>query len=192
MPNTINPRLLSSEPFCRCKLDQCRAACCLYGVWIGKLEVDQIIASAATIMPYLPAEARDPSTWFTDPSESDPHVPGGVVVQSRVLDDPNHYGKTACIFMRPDWRCGLQVAAQEAGLHPWRWKPMYCILHPLDLDDQGRITLDETELLAREPASCLRSAENPQPFLVTFEAELRYFLGDAVYESYLYQSNKAA
>ena len=188
MPNTINPRLLKSEPLCRCKLDQCRAACCLYGVWVGLLEVDQIMASATTIMPHLPPEVRDSALWFTGPPESDPYVPGGRIIHSQVVNDPNHYGETACIFMRSDWRCALQVAAQEAGLHPWRWKPMFCILHPLDLDDNGHITLDETSLLAGEPASCLRPAQDHQPLLVTFEPELRYFLGDSAYETLLQQS----
>jgi hypothetical protein len=190
MPDTINPRLLNSEPLCRCQLDECRAACCLYGVWVGKDEVDQIITSAVTIMPYLPTERRDPEIWFTGSLETDPNVPGGAVIHSRVLDDANHYGNSACIFMRPDWRCALQVAAQEDGLHPWHWKPMYCILHPLDLDDKGRITLDEAALLAGEPASCLRPIQDRQPLLLTFEPELRYFLGDAAYEALLPSSTE--
>jgi hypothetical protein len=70
------------------------------------------------------------------------------------------------------------VAADVNGLHPWHFKPFYCILHPLDLDDKGRITLDETELLLDEPGSCLRPANRLIPLAETFAPELSFFLGD--------------
>jgi hypothetical protein len=75
----------------------------------------------------------------------------------------------------------LQVAADAAGLHAWRFKPFYCILHPLDLDDEGRITLDETDELLAEVASCLRPAQKSLPLVDTFAAELRYLLGEKGY-----------
>jgi hypothetical protein len=95
-----------------------------------------------------------------------------------VLPDPQHYGETACIFLRKDHLCALQVAAIANNLHPWRFKPFYCILHPLDLDEQGRITLDETDLMQSEPGSCLRASGCLIPLLETFEPELRYLLGE--------------
>ena len=61
-------------------------------------------------------------------------------------------------------------------MHPWRFKPFYCILHPLDLDEEGRITLDDTQLMLAEPGSCLRPADQPIPLVETFEPELRYLL----------------
>jgi hypothetical protein len=76
----------------------------------------------------------------------------------------------------------LQAAAAAAGLHPWHYKPFYCILHPLDLDEQGRITVDETALLLAEAGSCLIPADQPIPLKETFEEELRFFLGDETYE----------
>jgi hypothetical protein len=75
-------------------------------------------------------------------------------------------------------------------LHPWQFKPYYCILHPLDLDEQGRITLDETKLLLDEAGSCLRPAENPIPLVETFGPELRYLLGEKAYAA-LCQQNKS-
>jgi len=50
------------------------------------------------------------------------------------------------------------------------------------LDEQGRITLDETELMLDEPGSCLRPAEKAIPLTETFKSELRYFLGDPGFE----------
>jgi hypothetical protein len=105
-----------------------------------------------------------------------------------VVEHHRHYGGTACVFLRSDHKCALQVASQASGHHPWHWKPFYCILHPLDLDEEGRITLDETDLMLDEPGSCLRPATENIPLLVTFEEELRYFLGDEEYEKLINSS----
>ena len=178
MEKRINPRLLCSEPMRRCALGECRAACCLYGVWIDRMESQDILENAAIIAPHLEPENSDPADWFDGREEPDEHSITGSTVHSTVLPDPEHYGETACIFLRKDHLCALQVAANANGLHPWRFKPFYCILHPLDLDEQGRITLDETELMLSEPGSCLRPAKQPIPLIETFESELRYLLGE--------------
>ncbi len=178
----VNPRLYRTEPMRRCTLAECHAACCLYGVWADAEEAREIRARAADILPHMPPGAQNPDAWFTGEREPDPFTPGGEVVHSRVVEAPEHYGGTACIFLRADHKCALQVAAEALGEHPWRFKPFYCILHPLDLDEQGRITLDETEALLDEPGSCLRPAEKPRPLVDTFAPELRHFLGVRKYQ----------
>ncbi len=177
----VSPRLLESEPVQRCCLGECRAACCLYGVWIGVEEAENILAHAAEIAPHLAEGQQDPQAWFDGSEEDDEYLPGGRVRHSTVLDSDWHYGGTACVFLRPDYKCALQVASQAAGEHPWHFKPFYCILHPLDLDEQGRITLDRTDLLLDEPASCLRPAGSKIPLRATFRQELEYFLGPQAY-----------
>ncbi len=185
MQKAVNPRLLKSEPMQRCALGECRAACCLYGVWIDQAEAQTIWDNAALIAPHMEPENRDPALWFDGREEPDEHTPSGRTVHSWVLPNPDHYGGTACIFLRRDHKCALQAAAQANGLHPWQWKPFYCILHPLDLDEEGRITLDETALLLEEAGSCLRPAGRPIPLVETFEPELRYLLGDAGFQALL-------
>ncbi len=170
----------------RCAMGECRAACCLYGVWIDRVEAQEILANAALIAPQMEPENRDPGDWFDGREEPDEHAISGWTVHSTVVPDAEHYGETACIFLRPrDHLCALQVAANASGLHPWRFKPFYCILHPLDLDEEGRITLDETELMLDEPGSCLRPAGQPIPLIETFEPELRYLLGVKAYQKLL-------
>ena len=169
----------------RCALGQCHAACCLYGVWIDRVEAKEILANAERIAPHMEPENRDPGDWFDGREEPDEHAISGWTVHSTVLPDPEHYGETACIFLRKDHLCALQVAAAANGLHPWRFKPFYCILHPLDFDEQGRITLDETDLMLEEPGSCLRPAAQPVPLVETFEPELRYLLGEKAYQQLL-------
>lgn len=185
MDSRINPRLLKSELLRRCRLEECRAACCLHGVWIDALEAQDIRRHAHLISAFMPPGFEDPGTWFDERQEPDLRSLSGQVVHSAVLEASWHYGGTACVFLRKDFRCALQAAAEAAGEDAWRFKPYYCILHPLDIDEQGRITLDENEALLDEPGSCLRPAEREIPLLATFEPELRHLLGDRAYQRLL-------
>ena len=165
----------------RCRLEECRAACCLHGVWIDAAEWQDILKHAELIIPHMPPGWDDAGLWIDDRQDVDSFSRSGRVVHSRVLPDPTHYGGSACVFLREDFKCALQVAGAANGLHHWRFKPFYCILHPLDLNEEGRITLDKTELLLDEPGSCLRPANEATPLLETFEPELRYLLGEDKY-----------
>ena len=178
MKYRINPRLLESAPLRRCQLDECHAACCLHGAWVDQVEIKDIRSHANMIAPHMPVGVMDPDGWFDERRETDPHAISGQVGHTTVLSVPDHYGGTACIFLRDDHKCALQTAATQARLHPWRFKPFYCILHPLDLDELGRITLDDTDLMLAEPGSCLRPAQHPNPLIETFAEELRYLLGE--------------
>jgi hypothetical protein len=100
------------------------------------------------------------------------------VIHTTVLDDPEHYGGSACIFLMGDYCCALQAAGEAAGLHPWRFKPFFCILHPLDLDEHGRITLDAVRHMVDEPASCLREGEVEVDLREMFAEEIEYLTRD--------------
>ena len=178
----INARMLESAPMRRCLLSECHGACCVFGVWTDQREMEDILANAALIKPYMPEGAENPADWFASYHDNDEFSPSKLVVHTAVETRPEHYGGTACIFCLPDGKCALQVAGVKNGLHPWRFKPYYCILHPLDLDTDGRITVDETGVLVEEPGSCLRSSDKNIPLVNTFEEELRYLLGDKAYE----------
>jgi hypothetical protein len=178
---TLSPRLLCSEPMRRCTLDDCHGACCVYGVWVDTREAENILKHAELIIPHIPSGATDPAGWFNSRQEADKFSASGQVVHSRVVPDESQYSGTACIFLRKDYKCALQVAADSNGYHPWHFKPFYCILHPLDLDKQGQVTLDETQALLAEKGSCLRPAEHPVTLLEIFEPELRYLMGEDAY-----------
>ena len=123
----------------------------------------KILEHQSLIGEHMLPEFRDSSLWFDGKKEEDPFTPSELVFHSTVRQDEKHYGGTACVFLRDDSKCALQTASLAAGYHPWKLKPFYCILHPLDLDESGRITLDETSLLLAEKGSCLRAAEEKIP-----------------------------
>lgn len=168
-----SPRLEASEPIQRCGWPACRAACCVYGTWVSEAELLQLIERAAEIRPHLPEASQEKDLWFGEETEQDA-LRRDTVWHTRVVDDPDHYGGSACVFLRRDYKCGLQVAAEAQGLPGWQFKPYYCVLHPLDLDDQGRLTLDEIHLMVSEPASCIRSAPAPISLSDLFAEELAF------------------
>jgi hypothetical protein len=84
--------------------------------------------------------------------------------------------------LRTDHKCALQVASEKSGRHPWFLKPFYCVLHPLDLNDNSEITLDQTKILLEEEKSCLRYSEKLNAPIEIFEDELRYLLGDQSFQ----------
>ena len=184
----INPRLMRSELLRRCRLDECHAACCLHGAWVDRIEIKDIRAHEELIAPYMPVSAADPTDWFDGRWETDQYAISGEVGHTTIVPNIEHYGGTACIFLRPDHKCALQCAAMREGLHPWRFKPFYCILHPLDIDDQGRITLDDSELIVAEPGSCLRPTDHSVPLIETFADELLYLLGEESYNQLIAKS----
>jgi hypothetical protein len=185
MKYKITPRLLVQEKIKRCCLDDCKAACCLHGVWIDAQKKKVILDHQNIIREHMRPDFADSSLWFDGRIEEDPFTPSELVYHSTVIKDENHYGDTACVFLREDSKCALQTASQAAGFHPWKLKPFYCILHPLDLNKNGQITLDDTDLLLEEKGSCLRRADKEIPLLITFEPELRYFLGDKKFNNLL-------
>lgn len=170
-------------------MEECRAACCLHGVWVDEVEAQDILRHAHLISPFMPPGFEDRSAWFDDRREPDERCLSGHVIHSTVLEAPWHYGATACVFLRTDCKCALQAAAEAAGENAWRFKPFYCILHPLDIDEKGRITLDDNRELLDEPGSCLRPSDRAVPLLATFEPELRHLIGDRAYERLLEETS---
>jgi hypothetical protein len=177
----LNPRMLRTEPMRRCILSECKGACCLHGVWVDRTEREEILASAELIAAQMPETLRDPEVWFDGRHDRDEFSASREVFHTNVLPDRGHYGGKACVFLREDYKCALQCAGQADGQDPWQFKPFYCVLHPLDLDETGRITLDETLFLLDDEGSCLRPSGGGEliPLVETFAPELSYLLDDA-------------
>lgn len=170
----IHPRLHSKENIQRCNFPSCDAACCFDGAWVDTILVDQILEKNHLVFPHLPKDHQNPALWFDDRIEIDSNALSGKVRHTTVVPSQGHYKNTACIFLRKDKKCALQVTAKKNHAHPWKFKPFYCILHPLDINTKGQITLDQTDLLISEPASCLRASKDLQALENIFSEEMNY------------------
>ncbi len=186
----LNDRLYRQEPMQRCTLNQCKGACCLYGVWVGLEEEEGIIQNADLIRPHMFLQNQDIENWFQDRHEDDLNFESGKVVHTSVVINKGHYGGSVCIFFGEESKCALQSASEQIGTNRWLLKPFYCVLHPLDLDEEGRITLDETDLLMAEEGSCLRPSEDRVTLLETFSEELIYLMGEENFQKELARNKK--
>jgi hypothetical protein len=181
MPEEFNldPFLETAQAVKRCSWPECEAACCIYGAWVDQTLVEEINRHSLLISPHMSPDLRPVELWFDGRIEPDKHALSGKVAHTTILPNSEHYGGTSCIFLRADYQCALQTAALENDLHPWRFKPFYCILHPLEIDKLGRITLDDTDLLVAETASCVRKSSRKIALIETFRQEIDYLSGGA-------------
>jgi hypothetical protein len=140
---------------------------------VDPLEKEDILRNSDILLPHLPETRRDPRQWFGDAQEKDSEFPSGYVLPSAVRFNPAHYGGTECIFLRPDWLCALQVAAQAEGLHPWRWKPFHCIIHPITTES-GKLTIASDEELLAEAGSCFRAGDRESRMSDWLAGELEF------------------
>jgi len=175
-PVQLNPRMHQKAHVQRCDWPNCGGACCIYGAWVDRIHTDTILEHADLIAPWMNPEHRDLFAWFDGQEEDDPYALSGKVRHTRVAASTDHYGGMACVFLREDKQCALQAAAEAHGLHKWQFKPFYCILHPLEFDSKGRITIDDPELMVTEPASCLKESDQEILFAELFNEELEYLL----------------
>lgn len=179
----VDPVLLEERPVRPCARGECRSECCGEGVWVFLSEKQAILLHAAAIAPHLAPERRDPAAWFDGLAEPETdHPAGGTTDGTAVIPDPAHPSRESCVFLRPDARCGLQVAAIEDGDHPWRYKPYWCILHPL-VFDRHVLTMADDSSVARAGGHCSRpDPESVRPLYRTYEPEARLALGDAGFD----------
>jgi len=182
---TLSPRMYKPEKLQRCILHDCCGACCEYGVWIDLLEKEKIYENAEEIQACMDPTKYDLADWFLSEIEEDSFTLSGKVLHTRLVSRDHPFKRQTCIFLRMDHKCALQVASEKLGKHPWFLKPFYCVLHPLDLNDNGQVTLDQTKIIVEEVKSCLRYSEMLHAPIEIFEDELRFLLGDSIYEKSL-------
>lgn len=177
--------MYAKETLKRCTLMGCNGVCCTYGVWIDLSEKERIFDNYEVVLSCMDPDFDNFEEWFDAWVEDDPYTSSNKVVHSKVVTRKKPFLRNTCIFQRTDHKCALQVASRKIGKHPWYLKPFYCVLHPMDINDDGEITLDETDIILEENKSCLRFSQDHQLPIEIFEEELRYLLGDLVYFEHL-------
>lgn len=60
----------------------------------------------------------------------------------------------------------------------------------MDINQDGKITLDKTKIILEEVKSCLRISDDYLAPIEIFEEELRYLLGNQRYQEYLNQAHQ--
>jgi len=178
----VEARLLRLTASRRCDLAECRGHCCGGGVWIDVGEAARIVEAAGQIKPHLPVPLRDEELWFDGVVEADADFPTGYAMGTRVQPSPDHPMGSACVFLRPDFRCALQVAGNADGEGAWKYKPYYCALHPITRSGP-EISLDAENEIYIEGGCCHRPGPEQIPMYLFFERELRLAMGDDDYKN---------
>ncbi len=177
----VDSRLLEVRLVARCRLEECKAACCGHGVHVDLAHATRIVEEAEIIKPHLPRDRRDVNNWFDGEIGRDNDFPTGLRTGTQVIEDSTHPAGTRCIFLRPDNLCALQVAGIAAGRHPWDLKPFYCALFPIILLEDT-VCLDDDNEIYFLGGTCQRAEKAPTPLYVVFKEELTLALGQEGYE----------
>ncbi len=173
----VDRRLLEAQPARRCDVAACRGLCCSHGVWVDVEQKSDILRHADLVRPHLPAWRQDEQLWFCDDEGADADFPSGRCDATSMVIDLGHPRGEACIFLRPDARCALQVASTVNGLHRWALKPFFCALYPLVIC-QGRLELDGENELYQAEACRSQLADSEHPLYLALKDELVLALGE--------------
>jgi len=178
----VSRGLLAATATSRCRLEECQSYCCSGGVYIHVRQVEDLLAHQDVIIPHLPPERQDPALWFDNVIEPDEDYPeAGDCMGTNTVPDPTHPAGKTCIFLLPGSRyCALQSAGIATGEHPWRYKPFYCALHPLEIID-GELKLADDNDLYQEGGNCQRASSTVIPLYELFDLETKMVLGDDGY-----------
>ena len=178
----VSRGLLQAQAASRCRLEECQSYCCSGGVYIHVRQVEDLLAHQDGIIPHLPPERQDPALWFDNIIEPDEDYPeGGDTMGTNTVPDPTHPAGKTCIFLLPGSRyCALQSAGIATGENPWRYKPFYCALHPLEIIE-GELRLADDNELYQEGGNCQRGSSTLIPLYELFDVETKLVLGDEGY-----------
>jgi Fe-S-cluster containining protein len=163
----------------------CSAQCCRSGVWVDVREHDAILERKELIRQQMDeTQTPDERKWFDTHIEDDPDFPSGRCIGTAVVNDK-------CAFLDKAGRCSIQRAAVAAGEHKWAWKPTFCVLFPIVIEN-GIIEFDP--MLQGEQMCCSITSAFDVPLFVACKEELIYLLGEDGYhriETHYASRNKA-
>jgi Fe-S-cluster containining protein len=176
----VDRELLEVHPFRVCDIASCHGVCCSRGVWLTLEEKTNVLRHAHAIKSYLPVERQDEQLWFEGNDEQISDLPSGHYDATRVVPQTNAPYEEACIFLLPDARCALQVAAVSNGIHPWALKPFFCAIYPLVVN-KGWLEIDDQNDLYELDACRRCSTRVEQPLYLVMRNELVKALGEDGY-----------
>lgn len=168
----IDPLIFTHKFVKACDVCICSGECCYYGVYTDLKEHDKIMSVKDRIISEMDdSQIKEVEEWFEEP-EKDADFESGVAVGTEVYN-----GK--CVFLDKQGFCTLQKMAMKDGEFKWKYKPLYCILFPLVID-QGALTVD-TDHLARMHY-CNKEENQISTIFDCCKNELLHFLGEKGFE----------
>ncbi len=148
---------------CRCSSD-----CCSSGVYVDLAERENILSLKDKIKQQMDeTQTRDENIWFDREIENDPDFVSGRSVGTSVVNDK-------CAFLNGQGHCSIQLAAVAEGLDRWAWKPLYCILYPIEITNR-EIGFDP--MLQDEKPCCSIGGSFEIPLFRACKDELVHLLG---------------
>jgi len=161
----------------RCILTECQAACCVNGIWADVNHVQKILAHAEAIKPYLAEQYRNEDAWFGEEILEHSDFPSGLGIPTQTGSMDGHPGRSGCVLLRSDYKCGLQVASLALGLGYPGLKPFDCASYPI-LRSEGALQVDDASPAQLGGADCQRPcAGEPQRMFEIFREEVELSLG---------------
>ncbi len=150
----------------------CSAVCCEGGVFVDLQERDAILAHREIIAASMDdTQQRDPGAWFESEEHEDPDFPSGTCVSTQVINDK-------CTFLDGAGRCVLQTAALHAGMHRWAFKPLFCVLYPIEIAS-GVVSFDN--MLQDDQSCCSVLPEFEVPLYQACREEIVHLVGEEGY-----------
>jgi hypothetical protein len=162
-----------------CNIGRCGGGCCHSGVYADIGEQARILEHADEIARAMDdTQDTDIETWFDDEIIEDSDFPSGKAIGTQVHDrDGGISGFTeGCVFLDKRHFCSIQVAAADAGLHRWAWKPDYCILFPITVVE-GTITYDDSHSVDLHYCGPQGTVNYVHSVFEAMQEELQHFLG---------------
>jgi hypothetical protein len=150
----------------------CTSHCCSSGVYVDVKERDSILARKDAIKRQMDeTQSTDETLWFETEESDDADFASGRCVGTTVVN-----GK--CAFLNARGHCAIQLAAVASGLDRWAWKPLYCILFPIEISSR---VVGFDPMLQNEKPCCSIRGEFEVPLFRACKDELVFLLGEDGY-----------
>lgn len=171
----IDPQIFTFPFACKCN-----GECCNYGVYTDKKEAEMILSIQDKVKTMMDdSQSLDVSAWFEAPEE-DEDFDSGVAVGTQIIN-----GK--CTFLDKNGLCSLQKLAYSENQHPWKYKPLYCILFPLTVWN-GALTVDDEHIDRLK--HCNKFPVSNATMVEYCKDELIHFLGEKGYTELIEYKNE--
>lgn len=169
---SVDDEIYNSEFTEKCNNLVCGGRCCYYGVFLDKLEYENIIKFSDDIKKMMDeTQTTDESSWFEKPVE-DKSFPSGIAVGTEL------YNKK-CVFLDKVGLCTLHKVCDSAEKVNLDIKPFFCKIFPFIIEN-NKFTVDKFHL--ERIQGCNYNVNNNDKILKVCRNEAKAALGNENYK----------